>query len=163
MAHLSLSLSADCTEDLFHCHTGKCLSHSLVCDGYDDCGDLSDEQNCDCNLTKEHRCGDGRCIAAEWVCDGDHDCVDKSDEINCSCHSQGLVECRSGQCIPSSFRCDGDEDCQDGSDEESCVDRQTPCPEGDGGCLDSSCLDTCAGSSPCDSDGGLRNCSKYSS
>nr|XP_048270736.1 atrial natriuretic peptide-converting enzyme isoform X2 [Myodes glareolus] len=150
----------NCTEDLFHCHTGKCLSHSLVCDGYDDCGDLSDEQNCDCNLTKEHRCGDGRCIAAEWVCDGDHDCVDKSDEINCSCHSQGLVECRSGQCIPSSFRCDGDEDCQDGSDEESCVDRQTPCPEGDGGCLDSSCLDTCAGSSPCDSDGGLRNCSQ---
>ncbi|KAH0520203.1 Atrial natriuretic peptide-converting enzyme [Microtus ochrogaster] len=149
----------NCSGDLFHCHTGKCLSHSLVCDGYDDCGDLSDEQNCDCNLTKEHRCGDGRCIAAEWVCDGDLDCVDKSDEINCSCHSQGLVECRSGQCIPSSFRCDGDEDCQDGSDEESCGDRQTPCPEGDEGCLDNSCLDTCAGSSACDSDGGLRNCS----
>ncbi|KAM7326385.1 hypothetical protein ACRRTK_014863 [Alexandromys fortis] len=150
----------NCSGDLFHCRTGKCLSHSLVCDGYDDCGDLSDEQNCDCNLTKEHRCGDGRCIAAEWVCDGDLDCVDKSDEINCSCHSQGLVECRSGQCIPSSFRCDGDQDCQDGSDEESCGDRQMPCPEGDEGCLDSSCLDTCAGSSPCDSDGGLRNCSQ---
>ncbi|EDL89997.1 corin, isoform CRA_b [Rattus norvegicus] len=149
----------NCSEDLFHCGTGKCLHHSLVCDGYDDCGDLSDEQNCDCNLTKEHRCGDGRCIAAEWVCDGDHDCVDKSDEVNCSCPSQGLVECRSGQCIPSTFQCDGDEDCKDGSDEENCSDRPTPCPGGDRGCLDSSCVESCAGSSLCDSDSSLSNCS----
>nr|AAI45244.1 Corin protein [Mus musculus] len=150
----------NCSKDLFHCGTGKCLHYSLLCDGYDDCGDLSDEQNCDCNLTKEHRCGDGRCIAAEWVCDGDHDCVDKSDEVNCSCHSQGLVECRSGQCIPSTFQCDGDEDCKDGSDEENCSDSQTPCPEGEQGCLGSSCVESCAGSSLCDSDSSLSNCSQ---
>ncbi|XP_021066284.1 atrial natriuretic peptide-converting enzyme isoform X2 [Mus pahari] len=148
----------NCSKGLFHCGTGKCLHYSLVCDGYDDCGDLSDEQNCDCNLTKQHRCGDGRCIAAEWVCDGDHDCVDKSDEVNCSCHSQGLVECRSGQCIPSTFQCDGDEDCKDGSDEENCSDGQTPCPEGDPACLGSSCVESCAGSSLCDSDSS--NCSQ---
>uniref|UniRef100_A0A8C6GTZ3 Atrial natriuretic peptide-converting enzyme n=1 Tax=Mus spicilegus TaxID=10103 RepID=A0A8C6GTZ3_MUSSI len=150
----------NCSKDLFHCGTGKCLHYSLLCDGYDDCGDLSDEQNCDCNLTKEHRCGDGRCIAAEWVCDGDHDCVDKSDEVNCSCHSQGLVECRSGQCIPSTFQCDGDEDCKDGSDEENCSDSQTPCPEGEQGCLGSSCVESCAGSSLCDPDSSLSNCSQ---
>ncbi|MBZ3877127.1 Atrial natriuretic peptide-converting enzyme [Sciurus carolinensis] len=150
----------NCSEDLFRCHTGKCLNYSFVCDGYDDCGDLSDEQNCDCNSTKEHRCGDGRCIVAEWVCDGDHDCVDKSDEVNCSCHSQGLVECRNGQCIPSSFQCDGDEDCKDGSDEENCGDSQTPCQEGDQRCLYSSCLDSCGGSSVCDPDSSLSNCSQ---
>ncbi|KFO26448.1 Atrial natriuretic peptide-converting enzyme [Fukomys damarensis] len=160
VTHWDLLLFTDCSADLFRCHTGKCLNHSFVCDGYDDCGDLSDEQNCDCNPTKEHRCGDGRCITAEWVCDGDHDCVDKSDEANCSCDSQGLVECRNGQCIPSTFQCDGDEDCKDGSDEQDCSDSQTPCQEGDQQCRYSSCLDSCGGSSLCDPDTSLSNCSQ---
>ncbi|CAJ0928445.1 unnamed protein product [Ranitomeya imitator] len=112
---------AYCSENLYRCNTGKCLNHSFVCDGYNDCGDLSDEQNCDCNPAQSHRCGDGRCVALNWVCDGDHDCADKSDEVNCSCHSQGLSECKSGQCIPSAFLCDGDNDCKDGSDEENCT------------------------------------------
>lgn len=36
----------DCSNDVFRCDTGKCLNYTFVCDGYDDCGDLSDEQNC---------------------------------------------------------------------------------------------------------------------
>ncbi|XP_016063186.1 PREDICTED: atrial natriuretic peptide-converting enzyme [Miniopterus natalensis] len=149
-----------CRENQFQCHTGKCLNYSLVCDGYDDCGDLSDEQNCDCSPTKQHRCGDGRCIAMEWVCDGDHDCVDKSDEANCSCGSLGLLECRSGQCVPSTFLCDGEEDCKDGSDEKNCTHGQTPCQEGGQTCLYNSCLDSCAGSSRCDPNNSLNNCSQ---
>uniref|UniRef100_A0A8C5V8Y9 Corin, serine peptidase n=1 Tax=Microcebus murinus TaxID=30608 RepID=A0A8C5V8Y9_MICMU len=112
----------NCSDNLFRCNTGKCLDLSLVCDGYDDCGDLSDEQNC-------------------------------------ACHSQGLVECRNGQCVPSAFQCDGDEDCKDGSDEENCSNSQTPCQEGDQRCLHSSCLDSCGGSSLCERNNSLNNCS----
>nr|XP_012626333.1 atrial natriuretic peptide-converting enzyme-like isoform X2 [Microcebus murinus] len=77
-----------------------------------------------------------------------------------ACHSQGLVECRNGQCVPSAFQCDGDEDCKDGSDEENCSNSQTPCQEGDQRCLHSSCLDSCGGSSLCERNNSLNNCSK---
>lgn len=108
----SLFLPKVCPEGKFRCNTGRCLAPPLVCDGYDDCGDLSDELNCGeslthhwlivnpfmiahicmfillvcvpvCDLAHEHRCADGRCVSRDWLCDGDHDCLDKSDELNC--------------------------------------------------------------------------------
>lgn len=30
----------------FHCENDACIAQKLKCDGYDDCGDLSDEKNC---------------------------------------------------------------------------------------------------------------------
>lgn len=30
----------------FFCQNGKCVSHSVHCDGINDCGDYSDEFNC---------------------------------------------------------------------------------------------------------------------
>uniref|UniRef100_A0A3Q3CKV5 Corin, serine peptidase n=1 Tax=Haplochromis burtoni TaxID=8153 RepID=A0A3Q3CKV5_HAPBU len=134
-------------KDHYLCATGICIPQKLVCNGYNDCDDWSDETHCVCDVAREHRCGDGRCVSRDWLCDGDHDCLDKSDELNCSCKSQGLLECRNGQCIPSAFRCDGEDDCKDGSDEDNCtVDQsQGGCVPGQPSCIATSCQPMCAG------------------
>lgn len=60
-----------------------------MCDGDDDCGDMSDEVNCD---VRENKCRDSEfqcktldrmCIHMSWKCDGDFDCEDQSDEKHC--------------------------------------------------------------------------------
>ncbi|KAI3376307.1 hypothetical protein L3Q82_016416, partial [Scortum barcoo] len=120
-------------KDHFLCATGICIPQKLVCNGYNDCDDWSDETHCMCADGK-FRCNTGRCLSPNLVCDGYDDCGDLSDELQLclnardqlcggcviwpvnivvatdavcrgtgSCKSQGLLECRNGQCIPSAF------------------------------------------------------------
>ena len=35
-----------CSDDLFRCQRGRCVNLNMRCDGYNDCGDGSDEKNC---------------------------------------------------------------------------------------------------------------------
>lgn len=79
-----------CFEDEFACDNQKCIPKSWVCDKIDDCGDNSDEKNCDggnktvnnidSNKYDKFKCSVGTYLPFSKVCDGIQDCSDGSDE-----------------------------------------------------------------------------------
>ncbi|XP_059845127.1 atrial natriuretic peptide-converting enzyme isoform X2 [Hypanus sabinus] len=105
--------------DGFLCGTDFCIPRKLVCNGYKDCEDWSDEANCTCDEGEFH-CGIGKCIHYNNTCDGYDDCGDLSDEMNCECNPEQHFRCGDGRCITKAWVCDGDNDCIDMSDEANC-------------------------------------------
>ncbi|CAA9998006.1 unnamed protein product [Nesidiocoris tenuis] len=82
-----------CQNGYFKCNNSQCVFKAYICDGRDDCGDGSDEDN-------RHACGppDFRCPHGQWMCPG-----------------------VSERCVNNSQVCDGKPDCPNGSDEgEGC-------------------------------------------
>lgn len=91
-----------CRINEFECDNKKCIRQEWKCDKVDDCGDKSDEKNCNVTTgpTSAHRCHDhmfdckdGTCVEMIQVCDGRADCANKLDESG-KCGN----DCNRGMC-----------------------------------------------------------------
>jgi len=67
-------------DDIFYCDNGNEISRDLVDDGWDDCGDGSDESDDGGGDEVIYICDNGEEIPFDWVNDGYPDCYDESDE-----------------------------------------------------------------------------------
>ncbi|RMG97899.1 MAG: hypothetical protein D6705_07520 [Deltaproteobacteria bacterium] len=97
-----------CSSGEFSCADGSdTIPENWVCDGTEDCGDGSDEQNCD---------GVEACTDPTATC-GDPPAGFESAINMC----QKMFACADGNgTIPENWVCDGEADCGDGSDEQGC-------------------------------------------
>eukprot|EP00092_Neocalanus_flemingeri_P022770 GFUD01024690.1.p1 GENE.GFUD01024690.1~~GFUD01024690.1.p1 ORF type:complete len:2176 (-),score=631.55 GFUD01024690.1:299-6826(-) len=122
----------ECGKDQWQCGNKLCIPSLWKCDGDNDCGDLSDEKECNEEQCrgKQFQCNNKKCVPDHWRCDYDNDCGDGSDESDCpntTCEAGTQFRCSNGQCVNSKWKCDLEKDCQDGSDELNCTQLATQC------------------------------------
>ena len=95
----------------FQCDEGTLVMSSHVCDNIPDCGDESDEHNCN------HTCTTSQVEQATSL---SQYCSQMCKPPNCFCNTL-FFQCRSGGCIPLDAICNGVINCNDGSDEAGCL------------------------------------------
>uniref|UniRef100_H2MXP1 Corin, serine peptidase n=1 Tax=Oryzias latipes TaxID=8090 RepID=H2MXP1_ORYLA len=140
----------------FLCATGICVPQKLVCNGFNDCDDWSDETHCCAD--EEFRCNTGRCLPPPLRCDGYDDCGDLSDELNSVCNLSREHRCGDGRCVSRDWLCDGDHDCLDKSDELNCCKSQGLLECGNGQCIPSAFR--CDGEDDCKDGSDEEHCSR---
>ncbi len=99
-------------EEEFVCDNGNTIPMDWYDDGYDDCGDGSDEPNQ--GGDDDFVCDNGNTIPMDWYNDGWDDCGDWSDEPNLGADQ---FICDNGELVLVTWVNDYYEDCGDGSDE----------------------------------------------
>uniref|UniRef100_A0A8C5BMP1 ST14 transmembrane serine protease matriptase a n=1 Tax=Gadus morhua TaxID=8049 RepID=A0A8C5BMP1_GADMO len=144
------------------CENQICINLNLKCDGWNDCGDMTDERNCVCNATQHLACKNRLCKPKFWQCDGVDDCGDNTDELGCGC-TAGEFLCQNDNCVLEKKKCDGRNDCGDGSDELDCS-RSTSmtCTDATYKCKNNLCISKvnpeCDGQDDCEDKSDEANC-----
>ncbi|XP_042891938.1 uncharacterized protein LOC122266299 [Penaeus japonicus] len=120
----------ECGNGYEACGDGTCYREHKHCDGWSNCANHGDEDNCTCDAD-HHRCfgKDTLCIHQDLLCDGYGDCLFEDDEMNCDACRAGAWRCNNGRCIRAYLRCDGSEDCAGGEDEVWCGGEAPTCEE----------------------------------
>uniref|UniRef100_A0AAV2J5B7 Suppressor of tumorigenicity 14 protein homolog n=1 Tax=Knipowitschia caucasica TaxID=637954 RepID=A0AAV2J5B7_KNICA len=159
----AVDMKDPCPEQ-FQCKNQRCIKSSLKCDGWNDCGDMSDELKCSCNSTYIS-CKNGFCKPPFWKCDGIDDCGDGTDEQNCDECPTGQFMCKDKKCLSEKQRCDGRNDCGDGSDEVGCnrgTGSSVTCTESTYKCKNNKCISKvnpeCDGEDDCEDGSDEENC-----
>ncbi|XP_058118715.1 prolow-density lipoprotein receptor-related protein 1 [Anopheles ziemanni] len=141
----------NCEAGQFQCDNRICINPSQICDGVNQCGDLSDERDCDAFecFSSYFKCGpsaakntSGYCIERARRCDEVSDCPNGEDEQDCepaTCLFTQFRCANGGKCIDRTWVCDNVPDCSDGSDEQVCGPTAT-CPENEFRCSEGRCI-----------------------
>lgn len=103
-----------CYEWNYSCDNGRCIDIHLRCDGKDDCGDASDEKNCQSVLSTKLPGGNSPTIVPDFPTE------DMSEQMPRGICPPAFFQCSDGECITIKQHCDKRPHCSDGSDEFGC-------------------------------------------